>query len=117
MSKTIIVANEGNRKYIRVSRWIKLEYRFVTCRHRLYDYADVTERENGGAWLYMFRHGGRLYALNQFARLGFPIFYGDAQGKMQYLCGYDTEQWYKPLICEIEDGGECIRLYQELIES
>lgn len=117
MSRIITTVNEGHRRYERVSRWIKLEYRFVTCRHRLYDYADVTERENGGAWLCMFRHGGRVYALKQFARMGFPIFYEDANGKMQYLCGYDTEQCYNLLLCEIEDGGEYIRLYREIIES
>ena len=102
--KTITTVD--GRKYNRVSRWIKLEYRTVTNRHSLYDYAD-------DGVLICFRHGGRLYALGQFMRLSMPEFYEDNDGKMQYLSGYDCTEYYKPLVCEIDDGGEYIRLYQE----
>ncbi len=102
--KTITTVD--GRKYNRVSRWIHIEYRTVTPRHSLYDYADDGE-------LICFRHNGRLYALGQFMRLTAPEYYEDVDGKMQFLSGYDCTEWYKPYVCEIDDGGEYIRLYQE----
>ena len=104
---------KDGRAYSRVSRWIKLEYIEVTTRHSLYDYTDVVERDGNKGWLYVFRHNGRLYALNQFAQLGFPVFY-EENDKIQYISGYDITQWWKPFLIEIEEGGEHVRLYQEI---
>lgn len=102
------ITTVDGRQYYRISRWIHIEYRYVTPKHSLYAYADDGE-------LICFRHGDRLYALGQFMRLTTPEFYGDKNGKVQYLSGYDCTEWYKPYLCEIDDGGEHIRLYQEII--
>ena len=101
-----IITTDDNRKYKRVSRWIKIEYREVTKKHILFDYADDGQ-------LCCFRYGGRLYAVGQFMRFNYPEFYTDEKGKKSFISGYDCTQWYKPLCCEIDDGGEYIRLYEE----
>lgn len=103
----MIITTVDGHKYERVSRWIHIEYRYVTPKHSLYDYADDGE-------LICFRHGGSLYALGQFMRLSVPKFYEDKNGKLQYLSGYDATEYYKPYLCEVDDGGEYIRLYQEI---
>lgn len=100
------VTTKDGRKYRRVSRWIKVEYRAITPRHILWDYAD-------DGILLCFRYGGRLYALGQFMRFCYPEFYEDENGKIQVISGYDSTQWYKPLCLEVEDGGEYVRLYEE----
>lgn len=110
---TVITTIVGH-KYKRVSRWIKIEYRIITKKHDLFDYADSSDCNEGDGLLICFRHGGRLYALGQFMRFTHPEFYDNKDGKTQFLCGYDATTWYKPLICEIDDNGEYIRLYEEI---
>ena len=110
----MIITTTDGRKYKRASRWIKIEIRYITKKHVLFDYADTYDCDDGEGLLTCFRHGGRLYALGQFMRFTTPEFYEDDNGKLQYLSGYDCTTWYKPLICEIDEGGEYIRLYQEL---
>ena len=107
----MIITTVDGRKYRRVSRWIKINEDIVTKKHSLYDYADAD------GFLYYFRHNGRLYALGQFMRFTTPAFYEDKYGKLQYLSGYDCTDYYRPYICEVDDCGEYIRLYQEIIES
>lgn len=101
-----ITTQDGN-KYRRVSRWIRIDCIPVTARHALAEYAD-------GGTVSCFRHSGRRYAINQFMRLTYPEFYTDENGKTGHLSGYDATQWYKPLLIEIDDGGEYIRLFQEV---
>ena len=60
-----------------------------------------------------FRFGGRAYAINQFFRLDFPIFFENEEGKTTYLSGYDSENYYNPLLIELDDCGEFVRLYEE----
>ena len=109
----IITTIEG-RSYKRVSRWIKIDIRPVTKKHALFDYADIYGCADGEGLLTCFRYKGRLYALGQFMRFTYPEFYDGADGTRQFLCGYDCTTWYKPLVCEIDDSGEYIRLYEEL---
>ena len=33
-----------------------------------------------------------------------------------YLCGYDCTNYYNPLLIEIDDGNERVRLYKEVNE-
>ena len=79
------ITTVDGRQHNRVSKWIHIEYRCITSKHSLYDYAD-------DGVLICFRHDGKLH----------------------YLSGYDCNEWYKPYLCEIDDGGEYIRLYQEI---
>lgn len=102
-----IYNGENGRQFRRVSRWIKVNYKTVTSRHRLAEYADGDE-------LIYFRHGGREYALGQFMRLTAPEFFENEDGKKSFLSGYDCTQYYKPYLIEIEDGGEYVRLFEEV---
>lgn len=110
---SIITTVDGN-KYKRVSRWIKIDTRPVTKKHILFDYADTYDCAEGEGLLTCFRYKGRLYALGQFMRFIHPEFYEDKDGKSQFLCGYDCTTWHNPLICEIDDCGEYIRLYEQI---
>lgn len=101
-----ITTQDGN-TYRRVSRWIRCDYIQVTRRHSLYEYSD-------GETLLCFRHGGRLYAMSQFMRLTYPELYNDENGKTGHLSGYDSTQWYNPLLIEIHENGDYIRLFQEV---
>ena len=110
------VAEKEYRKIERKSRWIHVDYLYITKKHSLWDYVDKYDiEEDGKACLICFRHGGRLYALDQFMRLSYPIFFEDETGKEAFLSGYDCTDYYNPYLIEIEDGGEYIRLYQEVL--
>lgn len=91
----------------RVSRWIKLEWRQVTAKHSMANYADE-------GMLICFRHNNKLYALGQFDRLAYPIFFENEEGKTSYLSAYDSAVWYKPYLLEVSDCGEYVRLYEEV---
>lgn len=106
----MIITAQDNRQYKTASRWIKVQFKDVTPRHRLYDYSD-----NGS--LDCFIHNNRLFALGQFDRLTYPVFYEDDEGKLQYLSGYDCTQWYKPYLIEIDPCGEYIRLWNDVTEE
>ena len=112
-----IKAKDG-RTYRRASRWIRIRFDYVTMRHSLSAYADFsgTDDETHGLLIW-FRHGGRSYALGQFMRLSYPIFYEDENGKESFLSGYDSENWYRPYLIELDDGGEYCRLYEEIQEE
>lgn len=99
-----ILSTKDNTQIKRVSRWIKVKYKIITKKHRLYDFSD-----NGDLWY--FTHKGKEYAIGQFIRLSYPIMW-EENNKLQYLSGYDCIDCYNPLHIEIENGGECIRLYE-----
>lgn len=99
------ITTDDGHKYRRASRWIRVDCIQITERHALADYAD-------DGTVSCFRHGGRQYAIGQFMRLTYPEFYTDENGRTGFLSGYDATQWYNPLLIEIDDGGEYIRLYR-----
>lgn len=111
------VADSFNRKIKRVSRWIKVDCEYVTKNHSLYDYADHYCEEGGKAPVFLFRHNNRLYALSQFMKLSCPMFFTDIDGKNSFIFGYDCTDYYYPLLIEISENGEHIRLYEELREN
>lgn len=106
----IFLTNQGY-KVERVSRWIRIDYRFVTKNHSLYYYSD-----NGD--LVYFKFGGRRYALGQFMRFDIgpgaknPVIHD--KGEDIILSGYDSTEYYKPLMIEINKTGEAVRLYREV---
>lgn len=109
----MIIKSIDGKKYERVSRWIKIHEKIITSRHSLYDYSEHIDGEN---YLTYFRYKNKNFALSQFMHLSVPIFYEDTDGKLQYLSGYDSTEFYYPLICEIDDCGEYIRLYESVHE-
>lgn len=122
-----IPANNG-RTLIRRSRWIKVCRNYnPNKRNALWYY--VTDgngyREgqtnfdpSSGLYLDYFRWNGRNWALEQFYRLGgimggAPIFFEDEDGKTSYIAGYDSENYYNPILIEVDDCGEYVRVYEE----
>lgn len=90
----------------RVSRWLPVRYAYnVSKRHSLYDYMD-----SEGTLAY-FQWNCRKYALGQFMKFNCcPVMFYE-NDKLQHLSGYDATDYYKPLLIEIDDGGEHVSLY------
>ena len=113
----VFITTDG-KKIERVSRWIKIRQAYnVTEKHSLYYYAEkLEENEN---MLDYFIFNGRKYALNQFYRFGTmwtpsppPMFYEN--DKLHYISGYDAENYYNPLLIEVEECGEAVRIYRDI---
>lgn len=109
---------KDNYTYTPASRWIKVDFRIITPRHSLYEYGDGSGLEEYHTnkelrEVICFRHNGKLYALNQFMRLSYPIMLEDADGIQAIISGYDSTQWYKPYLIEIHPDGEYVRLWNE----
>lgn len=106
------------RTIARVSRYIKIRTDYVTSRHSLYDYADSSSEEDGKRLLDYFIYHGKKYALNQFMRLGSMIipevYQFEENGKTQFLSGVDSENYYNPLLIEVDEYGESVRIYEEI---
>ena len=112
-----------------ISRLIKVHQAYnITARHCLYYYCTD---ENGfcpgqsgfnpenGTFLDFFRFNGRKWALNQFIAFGgvvggVPPMWEDEHGKLRCLTGYDSENYYNPIMIELSDGGDYVRVYQEV---
>lgn len=122
-----IICTDGKIIY-RKSRWIKRQEKCnVSKRNGLYYYAtDENGYHSGqagfnpenGLFLDYFRWNGRNYAIEQFFRLNSmfcPLSYcwEDKQGKLNFLSGYDSENYYNPILIEIDETGEYIRVYEE----
>lgn len=107
----------------RVSRWIMVHDEIVTMRHRLASYAHDSEgRVEGqtgfdpskGLHLMWFRWNGRKWAFDQFLRLSYPIMWDDEDGKLNYLSAYDGENWYNPILIELSECCDYVRVYEEV---
>lgn len=117
----LIKTNDG-KMIQRVSCWIKIRQAYdITSRHSLHYYRmDENGYRDGqsafnpsnGTYLDYFRFNGRKYAIEQFLRLDHPIMF-EENDKLQYLSGYDSENYYNPLLIEIDDSGEYVRCYYE----
>ena len=107
------IKTSENRTYNKVSNWIEIKYQYITKRHSLSDYADFcgTDNEKEGLLTY-FTFKGKKYTLGQFMRLSYPEFFKNEDGKQSFLCGYDCTDYYKPLMIEMNDCGDAVRLFQ-----
>lgn len=100
----IFTANDG-KKLKRVSKWLKIKSKYVTPRHSLYDYSYEGE-------LTYFLYKGKEYALSQFLRLSYPIIFENEEEKTTFISGYDCTNYYNPLLIELSDGCEEVRLFE-----
>ncbi len=107
------IKTSENRTYKMVSNWIEIKYKYVTKRHGLADYADFSKGEKEGLLTY-FTFKGKNYSLGQFMRLSYPEFFQNEDDKQSFLCGYDCTNYYNPLMIEISDSADCIRLFQQI---
>lgn len=122
-----IVTKEG-KTLKRVSRWIRIQQNYNPSRrnplwHYVTDGNGYHEYQCGydpstGLFLDFFRWNGRNWALEQFIRLGgmmggAPYTYEDDDGKLGVIGAYDSENYYDPILIEIDDCGEYVRVYEE----
>lgn len=114
----------------RVSRWIKVQHNYNPNRANslwdyvtdLYGYNEHSEHYNPrqGLVLDFFRFDGQTFALSQFGLLGGPwaggqpLTFTDTDGKLTVISGYDMDNYYSPLLMEMDEYGEYIRLYKEV---
>lgn len=70
------------------------------------------------SFLDYFIYHGKKYALNQFMRLGSnfipEVYQFEENGKTQFLSGVDSENYYNPLLIEVDEYGESVRIYEEI---
>ena len=127
MSK--VFTTDTGRDVERVSRWIQIQHNYNPNKNnRLYDYATDgngyrtgSERFNpaDGVYLDYFRWSGRTWAIEQFLYLGGPwgggrpYMFTDVDGKTTVISAYDCENYYNPIMIEIDDSGERVRVYQD----
>lgn len=110
MAKVIYEQRSNHeRAYRKVSRWIKIDYKRITKRHRLYDFTDIDISGKKPILCY-FRHKGKEFALGQFMWLSYPIILEDGS----VISSYDCTQWFKPYLLEIHDNGGAVRLWEEI---
>ena len=91
--------------YQRKSRWIQIQYKYITPKHRLWCFA-----ENNDGCLVYFRHKGRLIPLGEIIRLDSPEEITDGKEKV-IISGYDAEDYWNPTLVELSKDGEAVRLY------
>lgn len=103
---------------VRLSRWIKLKQAYnVTERHALHYYAE--DLGNGENALNYFVWDGHKWALNQFYRFG-TMFTPEPPpawhegGKLQHMAGYNAEDYYNPIMIELSEDCEAVRVYREV---
>lgn len=116
--RTFKASDDKNVKLVQQSRWLKVRCEYVTHRHSLADFADFggTDDDRYGV-LYSFIHKGKKYALGQFFKMSYPVFFYDENDKLSYLCGYDsTDYSNKCLEMEMDDACEYVRLFTEVRE-
>ena len=119
---TEIITKDG-KTIRRLSRWIKIQRAYnVNKRNSLWYYVTdgngYREGQSGfdpstGLYLDYFRWNGRTWAVEQFMRLVYPIFWEDKEGKLNWLSGYDSENYYNPILIEFDEYCEYVRVYEE----
>ena len=123
------ICNNG-RKLVRLSRWITIQHNYnPSPKNRLaYYITDGNGYSNGqanfdkstGLYLDFFRWNGRNYAINQFLILGGPwtggqpYMFTDTDGCTTVVSAYDGENYYNPIMIELDDCAEHVRVYQEV---
>lgn len=102
-----IVDAQNNFTYESVSRWIKIEYVTVTNRNinSIYSYCEIGESVPA------FRYKNKRYYIRNFERLCSPI---KADGIL--ITGTEIGQYYNPLLLEVSNSGEAIRLWQSITD-
>lgn len=123
----IFSTTDGN-KIERVSRWITIQHNYNPGKqNRLFYYAmdengyrEGQEKYNpeNGLYLDFFRWNGRTWAIEQFINMAspwaVPVMFYDETEKLNHLAGYDSEDYYNPVMIELDECGERVRVYREV---
>jgi hypothetical protein len=99
-------------------RWIAIQCApGITARHSLWDYGD--DNGDGTRALWFFNHYGHRFALGQFLRFGGPWgpaavpMWEEADG-LHHMAGIEMDRWDAPLMIELSEGGDAVRVWQEV---
>jgi len=119
----MIIKTKDNRELKRVSRWIQIRHNYrPNKRNSLWYYV---QDENGyregrkgynpenGLYLDYFVWNGRTWAIEQFYRMDVPMMW-EEDGKLHWVAGYDSENYYNPILIEMDEYGEYVRVYEEV---
>lgn len=97
-----------------VSRWIQIKTLYVTEKHSLFDYAEKDAECMGKYPVMAFRWKNHWYALDSFlSRYGICGFDRECKEYPTFITGYDGNNYYNPLLMELDEYGEKCRLYEE----
>jgi hypothetical protein len=99
-------------------RWIPIHCApAVTSRSALYEYGE--DNGDGTRLAHYFNHYGHRFALGEFIRNGgpwgppVPLMWEEADG-LHHLAGVQANRWDHPLLVELSDCGEAVRVWQEV---
>lgn len=113
----------------RLSRWIKIKHNYSPNNRNSLAYYITDENgrysndkyfnPNNGLYLDYFNWNGRTWAINQFIILGgmmggIPEMFTDTNGKLTVVGAYDSENYYDPIMIEIDEYGENVRVYRTI---
>lgn len=122
--KKEIVTKDG-RIIRRISRWIRIRHNYSpNKRNSLWyyvtdgnGYREGQEKFNADSGLFLdyFVWNGRKWAIEQFLRMDFPMMWRNSEGKLRWICGYDGENYYNPILIEMDEYCENVRVYEEVI--
>ena len=122
MSKEIVT--KGGSTIRRISRWIKIRQNYSpNKRNPLWyyvtdgnGYREGEEKFNidSGLFLDYFVWNGRKWAIGQFLHLSYPMMWEDENGKICWISGYDSEDYYNPILIELDENCEMVRVYEEV---
>ena len=120
------VTKDGH-KLIRKSRWIKIRRNYnPSKRNRLrYYITDGNGYREGqsnfdpstGLFLDYFPWRGTTWAMEQFMRCGSvwcpTVIMWEEDDKINYISGIDSEDYCNPIMIELDECGEYVRVYEE----
>lgn len=102
----------------RCTRWLKIRTDYnVTSRHQCYYYAeDIGNGENCVDYFMLYGH---KIALNRFYRFGTmftpqPPEMWYENDVLHHISGYDSENYFDPMLIELDPLGEYVRVYREV---
>ena len=120
---------DDGRTYNLLSRWLKVHEAINPRADNQYlgyyrtDENGYREGQSGfdptnGTYCQYFQFSGRKWPIEQFLCLG-SVWSGGApigvnmKDGLHYIAGYDAENYYNPIMIEIDECGENVRVWQE----
>ena len=126
------IPTSDGRTLVRLSRWIKIDHNYNPHKRNVLwsyvrdgsGYGVYSDKFNpaNGLFLDFFRWNGRKWAIEQFystsGTMGFlaPMMFENEDGKTSSIAGYDSENYFNPILIELDECGERVRVYEEARE-
>lgn len=118
----VITCKDG-RTIERVSRWVQVRHNYAPNKRNplwyyVMDGCGYLEGQKefdpeSGLYLDYFRWNGRNWAIEQFFRETVPTMW-EEDGKLHWIAGYDSENYYNPILIEFDECCENVRVYEEV---